>query len=125
MPKQSNKTEYATKSDLQKLHRATKADIKELRGNINQDIKTHMGVLYKKFSDDVKVLAEAHLDTGREVKNLGARVGGFEVKMDILINTVGEVKVDVAEIKNELKNKADLKDHKLLEKRAATLEATT
>lgn len=113
MPRQSNKTEYATKSDL-----------KELRGGINKDIKTHIGVLYEKFSDDVKVLAESHLDTSREVKNLGTRVGGLEIKMDMLIDTVGEIKIDVAEIKEGLKNKADLKDQRLLEKRVATLEAT-
>lgn len=139
MLKQPNKTEYATKSDL-----------KGLRKDINQDIKTHMGVLYEKFSDDVKVLAESHLDTSREVKKLGrkvdilggrmgnlegkveflgekvegfdGKVGGLEGKVDMLIDTVGEIKVDVAEIKEGLKNKADLKDQKLLEKRVAALE---
>ena len=134
MLKQSNKTEYATKSDL-----------KGLRKDINQDIKTHMGALYEKFSDDVKVIAEAHLDTNRELKSLGGKVsilggkmenlegkveflggkvGNLERKVDMLVETVGEIKVDVVEIKNELKNKADLKDQKLLEKRVATLEAT-
>lgn len=106
MPKQPNKTEYATKSDL-----------KELRGGINKDIKTHMGALYEKFSDDVKVLAESHLDTNKRVRNL-------EIKMDMLVDTVGEIKVDVVEVKEGLKNKADLKDQKLLEKRVATLETT-
>jgi len=120
MPKQPNKTEYATKSDL-----------KGLRRGINQDIKTHIGALYEKFSDDVKVVAEAHLDTNRELKKLGGRVGGlegrmgsFEGKVDMLVDTVGEIKIDVAEIKEGLKNKADLKDQKLLEKRVTTLEAT-
>ncbi len=102
MTKQPNTTEYATKSDLQDL---------------NEDIKTYVGTLYEKFSDDVKVLAESHLDTNKRVRNL-------EVKMDMLVDTVGEIKIDVAEIKDKFDQKADLKDHKLLEKRVSVLEAT-
>ncbi|MDO8592313.1 MAG: hypothetical protein Q7R92_00900, partial [bacterium] len=96
---------------------ATKADMQELRANINGDIKTHMGVLYEKFSDEVRVVAESHLDTRREIKTLGTKV-------DMLIETVGEIKVDVTDIKDGLKNKTDIKDHKLLEKRVSVLEAT-
>ena len=104
MPKESNKNGYATKSDL-----------KELRKEINEDIGVHMGVLYEKFENEIKVVAESHLDTRREVRTLGTKV-------DMLIETVGEIKVDVADIKDNFKNKTDLKDHKLLEKRVSVLE---
>lgn len=122
MQKETNKTEYATKGDLEDLRHG-------LRKEINEDIRVHMGTLYEKFESEVKVVAESHLDTNREVKILGAKV-------DMLIETVGEMQLDmtemksdlsetksnVAEIKDNLKNKTDLKDHKLLEKRVSVLE---
>lgn len=118
MLEKSNKTEYATKDDLH-----------ELRKEINEDTGVHMGVLYEKFSNEVKVVAESHLDTHREIKTLGAKVdmlvetvGGMQLDMTEIKSDLSETKSDVAEIKDSLKNKTDLKDHKLLEKRVSVLE---
>lgn len=134
MSTKPNKNEYATKGDL-----------RELRTEINEDFKVHVGVLYEKFENEVKVVAESHLDIDRKVDKLSfkgdllaekvdglaEKVYGLANKVDelndktgLLIETVGEIKVDVADIKDSLKNKVDLKDHKSLEKRVSVLEAT-
>jgi hypothetical protein len=116
--------EYVTKQDLNDFHN-------DFRKELNEDIKIHMGVLYEKFENEVKVVAESHLDIDRKVDKLGFRVstltdtvGELNSKVSMLIETVGEIKVDVADIKDGLKNKANLKDYKLLEKRVSVLEAT-
>lgn len=108
---------------------ATRGDLKELRKEINEDMGVHVGVLYEKFENKVKVVAESHLDIDRKVDRLGFRVetltdtvGELNNKVDMLVEAVGEIKIDVSEIKNELKNKVDLKDHTLLEKRVSVLE---
>lgn len=124
MPKEANKTEYATKGDLEDLRCG-------LRKEINEDIGVHMGVLYEKFENEVKVIAEQHVDIDRNLVNINQHLGHvdqrldkLEIKTDMLIETVGEIKVDVTDIKDGLKNKTDIKDHKLLEKRVSVLEAT-
>ena len=120
MPTGLDKNEYATRGDLN-----------ELRQEINEDFKVHTGVLYEKFENEVKIVAESHQDTDRKVDKLGFgvdaltdSVGELNNKVDMLVETVGELKTDVSEIKSDLKNKVDIRDHNLLEKRVSVLEAT-
>lgn len=121
MAKQSSKTKYVVKSDLE-----------ELRKGMNEDFKTHIGALYEKFSGEVKLVAEQHQDTNTRVRNLehqhqdtSATIGKLDKKMELVIETLGELKVDVSEIKDGLNKKADLKDQKLLEKRVLALETNS
>ncbi|MGD0977026.1 MAG: hypothetical protein ABR875_01890 [Minisyncoccia bacterium] len=128
MPKQTSKNEYIVKSDFA-----------ELRKGMNEDFKTHIGALYEKFSGEVKLVAEQHQDTNTRVRNLehqyqdtdtrvqriDKKVDTLEKKMDIVVDVLGELKVDVSEIKNGLNKKADLKDQKLLEKRILALETNS
>lgn len=126
MPKQDKQEQYLTKNDLKDLRSELKGDMKQLRENINEDVnedmRTHMGVLFAKFSDEVNLVAEAQQDTHRHVTLLEKWTSSLENKMDIVINTLGEVKVTVNEIKGQLKTKVDLKDHKLLERRVSIIE---
>jgi hypothetical protein len=114
MPKQTSKNEYIVKSDFA-----------ELRKGMNEDFKTHIGALYEKFSGDVKLLAEQHQDTDTRVQRIDKKVDALEKKVDIVVDILGELKVDVSEIKNGLNKKADLKDQKLLEKRILALETNS
>ncbi|OGN05383.1 MAG: hypothetical protein A2831_01440 [Candidatus Yanofskybacteria bacterium RIFCSPHIGHO2_01_FULL_44_17] len=120
MPTKTDKNEYATRGDL-----------RELRQEINEDMRVHVGVLYEKFENEVKVVAESHQDIDRKVDKLDFgvgtltdEVGKLNNKMDMVVETIGEIKTDISEIKNDLKNKTDIKDHKILEKRVSVLEAT-
>lgn len=123
MPKQNLKDQYATKNDLKGLRTELKGDMKQLRVEMNEDIKTHIGVLYEKFSDDVKLVIESQQDTNRQVTLLGERTSSLEDKMDMVIDTLGEVKVSVNEIKDQLQNKVDRQEHNALAKRVSVLEA--
>lgn len=122
MPKQNTQEQYATKTDLKDLRTELKGDMKQFRDDINENIKTHTGVLFEKFFEEVTVLAEAHQDTNRRVRSLETRTSSLEDKMDTVIDTLGEVKVSVNEIKDQLQTKVDLKDRKLLERRVSAIE---
>lgn len=123
----------------------TKQDFKEFKQELNEDIKMHMGVLYERFSGEVKFVAEQvgtvlekQQETNEKIDKLTSRADQtdlkfvhletkfdhLEEKVDMLIETVGEIKVDVTEIKDELQNKLDVTDYQKLEKRVSGLEAT-
>ena len=91
---------------------ATKIDIVKL-GN---ELKTHMGVLFERASEQTVLLAEQLEDTNHRVNNL-------ESKMDMVIETIADVKVVVNEIKDGLDNKVDKKDFVKLEKQVTGLAA--
>jgi len=91
---------------------ATKGDLKEFR----DDVKNYMGLLHEQFSDQVKVVAEQYF-------GIDKRLTSVESKTDMLIETVADIKVDTAMIREELGSKADKSEHKKLEHRVAVLES--
>lgn len=88
MPTKEN---YITPKQLDKTldHKFT-----YFRKELNKDMKTHMGVLFEKFSEEVTIVAEQYLETNRHLKSL-------ENKMDVVVETIGESKVDTADLKSE------------------------
>ena len=105
---------------------ATKGDLKEFR----DDVKNYMGLLHENFSDQVKVVAEQNSDINKTLKKMNnhfqivdGRLDRLEIKTNMLIETVADIKIDTTMIREELGNKADKGEHKKLEHRVAVLES--
>ncbi|MDO8492799.1 MAG: hypothetical protein Q7S34_04115 [bacterium] len=106
---------------------ATKNDLKEFR----DEVKDYMGVLHENFSDQVKVIAKQNSDINKTLKKMNGhfqivdgRLDRLEIKTNVLIETVADIKVDTAMIREELGSKADKSEHKKLEHRVAVLESS-
>jgi len=111
----SDKVKAMAKQTNNNIEAAVTRSLKTFRKEINADFKRETGVLYEKFKDDVQLIAEKQDETTKQVSQL-------QGKVEMLIETVGEIKVDVTEIKDNLKRKVDVKDHKALENRVIALE---
>ena len=84
---------FVTRSEL-------KTNLQEFRKEINEDFKLHIEVLLERYSDQTKLLAEQHQDTQREIKKIHG-------KLDMVIETVGDMQVDITDIKDKLDQKVD------------------
>ncbi len=129
--------QFATKEDLKKMRGEIGGDIKGFKDEFREDrkkykdeMKTYMGVLYEKFDNDVKVVAEQYLDTNRNLASINKYLGHVDqrldklkIKTDMLVETVADIKVDTAMIREELGSKADKSEHKKLEHRVTVLES--
>ena len=107
----------------------TKDDLKKLRSELGEDFKNYAGMLHERFTDQVKVVAEQYT-------TINKRLTGVESKTTILVETVGEMKVemtkmkddisvlriDMKEVKEELLPKA-IRKASSLENRVAVLES--
>ncbi len=83
-------------------------DEQKFRQEINEDFKQHIEVLYEKFHTDIQLLAEQQQDTNR--------------KVDMLIETVGDIKVEITEINEKLDNKVDRSEFLELKQEVAQLK---
>jgi len=117
------KDQFATREDLKKLGAGIGKDIRgfkdEIRGDIKEykdELKGYMGLLHERFSDEIKVVAEQYT-------SIDKRLTKVESKADTLIETVADIKVDTAIIREELESKADKREQKKLEHRVAVLES--
>lgn len=126
----NSKNQFATKSDLQKFKEEIKTVV---RGDIKQykdEMKNYVGALHERFSDQVAVIAEQHVDIDRNLvgikKHLGhvdQRLDKLEIKTEVLMETVAEIKMDTTMIREGLENKADKAEVKKLEHRVVALES--
>lgn len=121
--KNNPNNQFATKSDLKELGSELKDDFKELRNELKEDLnglkedfKNHTGFLIEQFSDQVKVVAEQY-------SGIEKRLTRVESKTDMLVETVADIKVDTAMIREGLESKADKSEHKKLEHRVTVLES--
>ncbi len=126
MEQSKQNDQFATKSDIREFGDELKIHMQEF-GN---KLETHMGVLFERASEQTSLLAEQLQDTNHQVgkikvqaDRLGERVGSLELKMDVAIEAIGDVKVVVNEIKDGLDNKVDKKDFVKLEKQVIGLVA--
>ena len=108
--------EMATKGDLAELRRGLTDDMEAQRVRFNDDMKTHMGTLYEKFSADVSLVSE-------QITGIDKRLGRVEKKVEVLTDTVGEIKVELTAVNDKLDRKADKSQVTLLDRRVAALEA--
>lgn len=106
----------ATKSDLNELREQLRQDMNVQRERFNEDMKTHTGTLYEKFSGDVGLLSE-------QMTMMNKRLARVEKKMDVLTDTVGDMKVELTVVNEKLDRKADRSQITQLDRRVATLEA--
>lgn len=112
MQDNKSKNKYITKDDLTEFGKDLKND---LRKEINEDFKTHVGALYEKFHGDIKLVIEKQ-------DGMDQRLGRVENKVDLLTETVGDIKVELTGNRMELENKVDRSEHKTLERRVVALE---
>ena len=90
---------------------------------IVEEIKRHQDFLYEKFQGDVQIIAEQYssiqgkLDSHSKILDFHTEMIG-SIKEDIEI-----MKIDIAFIKNGLKEKVDRDEFVALEKRVILLEA--
>lgn len=85
----------------------TKQDLIEFRTQINEDLRLHMGALYEKVSSDVSLL-------GEQLTALNKRLTVVESKVDVVIESVADLKVESTNRRERLLR---------LENRVNTLEA--
>lgn len=86
-----SQNQFATKDDLKKLETRIGRDIRGFR----DEIKDYMGLLHEQFSDQVKVVAEQYT-------TIDKRLIRVESKTDMLVETVGEIKMEVAVMKEDM-----------------------
>ena len=126
MLKDKTKNDYATKGDIndlrtdmnkdmKELRTDMNKDMKELRKDINEDFKHHVGVLYEKFHGDIKLVIEHQ-------QGMDKRLVRVENKVDLLTETVADIKVEVTGNRMELDSKVDKSEYKGLERRVVALE---
>lgn len=117
MQKNKAKNKSVTKADLTEFGEDLKRDLKrDLRKEINEDFKSHIGTLYEKFNGDIKLVIEGQ-------SGMNQRLERVETKVDLLTETVGDIKVELTGHRMELDNKVDRSEHKGLERRVVALEA--
>lgn len=146
----NSKNQFATKSDLQKFKEEIKTTVRSDIKQYKDEMKNYVGALNERFSDQVAVIAEQHVDIDRHLigikKHLGhvdQRLDKLEIKTGVLVETVAEIKEDVTTLKIDMKEikedvaelKTDMKEVKeeilpesikktgKLEHRVAALEA--
>ena len=95
---------------------ATKSDLNELRRRISDDMKTHIGTFYEKVSRDVGLLSE-------QMATMDKRLARVEKKVEVLTETVGEMKVELSAVSDKLDRKADRSQITQLDRRVTVLEA--
>ncbi len=77
-----------------------------------------MGVLYEKFRSDTQLLAE-------QVQTIAQQQKATDKKLDLVIETIAEIKVELSEINDKLEQKVDREDHQALERRVSRLETAS
>lgn len=94
------KNDYVTKSDIVKM---------------DKNFKDYVGALYEKFHGDIKLVIEGQ-------SGIGERLERVENKVDMLTETVGDIKVELTGNKMDLNNKVNRSEYKGLERRVIALE---
>ncbi|MFA6376510.1 MAG: hypothetical protein WCX69_03885 [Candidatus Paceibacterota bacterium] len=92
--------------------------------------ESDVGVLLENISDNIKLVAEGHLDLDRKIENLGKELGGridslereMKSNFETVFDYLSAIDIELAEIKAKLENKADKKDLAALEQRVSKLE---
>ena len=112
-------------------------ETKEIFKSLTEDFKRYNSVLYEKFQDEVKTVAEqygsmknkldATFELVGEIKE-DAEMMKIELKQHSEIlkqhsESLEIIKLDVGFIKNSLKKKVDLEEFEALEKRVTILES--
>ncbi len=87
----------------------------KFRKEINEDFKHHVGTIYEKFHGDIKLVIERQ-------DGMDQRLERVENKIDLLTETVADIKVELTGDRMELDNKVDRSEHKGLERRVIALE---
>lgn len=125
--KTNSKNQFATKNDLQKFKEEIKTAVRDDIKQHKDEMKNYVGALHERFSDQVAVIAEQHVDIDRNLigikKHLGQvdqHLDKLEIKTEVLMETVAEIKMDTTMIREE--NKVDQTKTKKLEHRVAVLE---
>jgi peptidoglycan hydrolase CwlO-like protein len=107
---------------------------KELSGGAllkeyTKEVKNHIGVMREDFDAKVKIIGEQYTSLNNNVGSLGSKFDSLDEKFDKLDNKVdrntemlGQVMVDVNQIKHDLKRKVDYDEFARLEKRVRLLE---
>lgn len=89
--------ESITKDDLKDLRKQLNEDMETQRTKLNEDMETHVGVLYEKFSGEVKLVAE-------QVTVIDTRLQRVEHKTDLLLETVADIKVELTPLRESVGN---------------------
>ena len=90
--------------------------IKNDNKEIIEEIKRHQDVLYEKLQGDIRVIGEQHGSIQEKLDSHTEMIGSIKEDIEIM-------KVDIAFIKNGLKEKVDRDEFVALEKRVILLEA--
>lgn len=91
--------------------------------------RRYFGVVAEKLDNDIKLLAEQVAGNTVKLEEHDQRFDKVENKIDILTEQaavssidINAIKTDIADIKKELKNKADAKRAEILEQKVSQLE---
>jgi|SRR3989338_4070982 len=104
----------------------TKKEVATILKPYNDDIKRHMGALEEHFTDGVKAVGEkvdlfgARMD--RRFEEIDKTLNSHTVILNSHTQMIGNIMIQLEEIKNELKQKVDYSDFVKLEKRVVRLE---
>ena len=103
----------------------------------NEEIKRHMGALEEHFEDGVKAIGEQYFDLKKDItdikETLGSHTETLKSHTQILnshtetlkshTEMIGQLMVDLTDVKNNLKQKVSYDDFSRLEIRVSRLEA--
>ncbi len=93
----------------------------------NDDMKRHMSALAENFGDGISAVTEQFLGLNTKVDSLGQKLENvgtqLSEKLDSHTIILGQLMVDVEEIKSGMREKIDRKEFTALEKRMVALES--
>lgn len=87
-----------------------------------EDIKRYLGALAEDFQGRVSAIAEQFLGVNEKLNGVNERLDGIDKRLDNHTQMIGQLMVDVQEIKTDLKQKVDCSEFSPLEKRVSALE---
>lgn len=106
-------------------------NLKKLDQKIEKTFRsTEVAVLLENINDNIKMVAEGHIDLERKIEDLDKSLNGgidslgqeMRSSFKTVFDYLSAIDIELAEIKVKLDNKADKKDLTTLKQRVAKLE---
>lgn len=103
---------------MKKLNTKPKSELKQL----SEDFKRHIGAFVERMDDNFKLNNEEFKGINHKLDSHSKEIISIHQKLDSHTQMIGQIMIDVAQIKLELKQKVSIEDFARLEKRVGKLE---
>ncbi len=87
------------------------------------EVRRYIGAVSEQFQDGIKVIGEQYHDLKRDIKRIDETLNSHTETLNSHTGMIGQIMIQLEEIRGELKQKVDYRDFAKLERRVAVLEA--